>query len=179
MPGDIEVVDVEITLAWSEPPIWRKVRVPTSFTLGDLHDVIQCLLEWEDDHLHAFQFGRSETFDEEDEDFITIDGLITSKKRTFQYIYDFGDSWTHDIRIVGRRYRVENEKEALRLLGGENAAPPEDCGGIDGHYALLDAVNDPAHPEHEWAVSWLGDESFDATAFDRKRAQNCLSHVLS
>ena len=178
MPGDIEVVDLEITLAWSEPPIWRRVRVPTVFTLGNLHEVIQCLFEWEDDHLHAFQFGRGQMVEEEDEDFISIEALIANRKRKFQYIYDFGDSWTHDIRIVGRRYHVEKEKEALRLLEGENAAPPEDCGGIDGYYNLLDAANDPDHPDHDWALEWLGEDSLDPTAFDRAAIQRCLDQLL-
>ena len=177
MPGDIEVVDLDITLAWSEPPIWRKVRVPTHFTLGNLHEVIQCLFGWDDDHLHAFQLGRREICDKEDA--TTIESLIANKKRKFQYIYDFGDNWMHDIRIVGRRYRVENEKEALRLLEGENAAPPEDCGGIDGYYSLLDAANDPGHPNHDWAKEWLGEDTPDPTAFDRAAIQHCLDRLMS
>jgi Plasmid pRiA4b ORF-3-like protein len=35
-----------------------------------------------------------------------------------------------------------------RYIAGEWNVPPEDCGGIPGFYALLEAVADPNHPNH-------------------------------
>ncbi|MEI4618920.1 IS1096 element passenger TnpR family protein, partial [Bacillus cereus] len=32
-------------------PIWRKVILPAKLTFDDLHDVIQCLFQWEHQHL--------------------------------------------------------------------------------------------------------------------------------
>ena len=179
MAEGIEVVELEITLAWSEPPIWRKVRVPTSFTLRDVHHVIQCLFDWDDDHLHAFHFSHGRSVQSREEKQITIADLIASKTRRFEYLYDFGDSWTHEVRIVGRRYRVKTPQEALHLLDGENAAPPEDCGGIGGYYNLLEALADPSHPDHEWAQEWMEGEEIDPAFFDKKALRECLDEIMA
>ena len=50
-----EIYQIEVTLLWTEPPIWRRLLVPADLTLADLHNVIQCAMGWEDDHLHEFQ----------------------------------------------------------------------------------------------------------------------------
>jgi hypothetical protein len=35
--------------------VWRRVLVRPTLTLGDLHEVIRTVLDWDDDHLHLFQ----------------------------------------------------------------------------------------------------------------------------
>src|SRR5260370_31806637 len=52
-----EIYQIEVTLLWTEPPIWRRLLVPADLTLADLHHVIQRAMGWEDDHLHEFQIG--------------------------------------------------------------------------------------------------------------------------
>ncbi|ANS52343.1 hypothetical protein BM86_19010 [Bacillus thuringiensis] len=39
-------------------PIWRKVVLPAKLTFDDLHDVIQCLFQWEHQHLFEFTVGK-------------------------------------------------------------------------------------------------------------------------
>jgi hypothetical protein len=36
------------------PPVWRRVRLPATTTLDALHEVIQVVFDWDDDHLHVF-----------------------------------------------------------------------------------------------------------------------------
>ena len=39
--------------------IWRRLRVPGSTSLADLHHAIQILFRWDDDHLHLFHiYGK-------------------------------------------------------------------------------------------------------------------------
>ncbi|WP_235940633.1 plasmid pRiA4b ORF-3 family protein, partial [Bradyrhizobium hipponense] len=57
--------------------------------------------------------------------------------------------------------------------------PPEDGGGAPGYAEYLDAISDPAHPEHERMRRW-GPEQFDPDVVDRKTleaAVNALSGI--
>ena len=49
-----------------------------------------------------------------------------------------------------------------RYIAGENAAPPEDCGGVPGFYAQLEIRADPNHPDHQQIKEWLGDYDLEA-----------------
>jgi hypothetical protein len=60
-------VELRITLADIEPPIWRRVRVPDTYTLHQLHRVIQLLFGWLDYHLYEFRIGERR-FEEPDEE---------------------------------------------------------------------------------------------------------------
>jgi Plasmid pRiA4b ORF-3-like protein len=39
-------------------PVWRRVVVPASFTLAELHSVLQTATGWTDSHLHSFDIGE-------------------------------------------------------------------------------------------------------------------------
>ena len=51
------IVRIAITLLDVDPAIWRRIEVPASFTLKELHDIIQAVMGWADYHLHHFQIG--------------------------------------------------------------------------------------------------------------------------
>lgn len=46
------VYQLKITLAGSEPPIWRRVLMPGDANLAELHRVIQHVMGWSNSHLH-------------------------------------------------------------------------------------------------------------------------------
>ena len=48
------IYHIRITLKGAQPPIWRRVAVPSDITLGRLHEVIQIVMGWTDSHLHQF-----------------------------------------------------------------------------------------------------------------------------
>ena len=79
-------------------------------------------------------------------------------------MYDLGDGWTHEILAE----RIESPDKPLRhsvCVAGERHCPPEDCGGPGGYDALLAAIRDPDHPEHDNMVRWVG-RGFDPEAFN-------------
>ena len=78
---------------------------------------------------------------------------------TFGYLYDFGDSWHHDIDNLGPGGPEPG------CVDGQGACPPEDCGGWPGYEDLRDAIAEPTHPEHEHLTSWAGPWT---DAFDRE-----------
>ena len=56
----------------------------------------------------------------------TLSGIFTTEKQTFNYLYDFGDDWSHHILL--EKILPGEIKEPL-YLAGKGACPPEDCGG--------------------------------------------------
>jgi Plasmid pRiA4b ORF-3-like protein len=165
-----QVFQLIVTLRDIEPPIWRRLVVPASLTLRELHAVIQTAMGWKDYHLHMFdidgvRYGDVEEIEGNplgDEDSVTV-GQAVAGVPEFSYEYDFGDSWTHDIRI--EQIVASVGSGTPHLIGGARACPPEDCGGPSWYQELLKALADPGHEEHEHLLSWVGG-CFDSEAFD-------------
>jgi hypothetical protein len=164
------VMQIEIRLKGSEPLIWRRVLVPDSLTFTALHFVMQIAMGWENHHLYDFKVKKIRICEPEpdwdDEDsldasMLTIGDFFEKKKTRFEYEYDFGDGWIHDLKIE-KYLQPEPGKIYPVCTGGEMACPPEDCGGIWGYYDLLKIVNSKKHPEKEEMREWLG-EDFDPT----------------
>ena len=162
--------------------IWRRILVPGSVRLAKLHDMFQAAMGWTDSHLHAFRIG-DQLFgmhfddwddDEIDEKEVTVLRAIGDHRR-FAYDYDFGDSWTHEVVVEDFRRMPIGLKHAV-CLDGQNACPPEDCGGTTGYAMLLEALADRSHDEHDEYLTWLG-ETFDASAFDLALANAALQRV--
>lgn len=70
------------------------------------------------------------------------------------YLYDFGDSWQHDILLEGILLAQTKDKYP-KCIDGAGACPPEDCGGIPGYRHLLEVINDPQHEDHAYLSAWL------------------------
>ena len=49
------ILQVKVRLTGISPMVWRRVLVPSTFTLRELHGVIQVAMGWEDIHLYDFQ----------------------------------------------------------------------------------------------------------------------------
>jgi hypothetical protein len=55
LPAGAEaVLQIKVWLIGISPMVWRRVLLPTAFTLRELHGVIQVAMGWEG--LHLFQF---------------------------------------------------------------------------------------------------------------------------
>jgi hypothetical protein len=52
------VISLKVTLRGVKPPVWRRLVMPGTMTLGDLHNAIQAAMGWRDCHLHAFDIAR-------------------------------------------------------------------------------------------------------------------------
>ena len=84
--------------------------------------------------------------------------------KSFGYLYDFGDSWEHSVRIE----KILNADPAMRYpvyLAGANACPPDDLGGPPGCESFVQAISDPHHPEHRDMLECCGG-SFDPYALN-------------
>jgi hypothetical protein len=172
---------LRITIRGIEPPIWRELSVPDSYSLLQLHRCIQLVFDWMDYHLFEFRigsrrFGRSE-YEMGGEDSAAAHlsdlGLATGAK--LLYLYDMGDGWEHDIvvRSAEKMPRDEEADSVASLIDGARAAPPEDVGGPPGYERLLLALERRASDEDEELVAWAG-EDFAPELFDRRAVNHAL-----
>lgn len=184
LPVPNHLLQIRIELKWLEPTIWRKIVVPDTITFKRLHDVIQVVMGWTDSHLHEFYVGdlRIGTSDPEWDS----PGSVTSESRTrlgpslgrlktFSYIYDFGDSWEHKLKVEKLLPLAAVERYPL-CLDGERAVPPEDVGGPPGYIDFLEAISNPQHPEHQSTLDWYGTE-FDPAEFNLERVNKILARM--
>jgi len=123
---------------------------------------------WTNSHLHSFtiqgiDYGEPMPelgFDEmglRNEEPVKLSRVIRGEKFKFLYLYDFGDSWEHDI-LVEKILEADPEIDYPICIKGKRACPPEDCGGAWGYQGFLEAIQDPNHPEHEEMLEWVGGE---------------------
>jgi prevent-host-death family protein len=181
-----EVYQLKITLKHIRPPIWRRVLVPCSFTLGQLHNVIQVAMAgWHGGHLHEFEIDGSHYGEppspEEDwgvtivnEAKVKLEDILGEKSK-FLYTYDFGDDWQHEI-VVEKVLPIDPQVRYPICLKGKRACPPEDCGGPWGYAELLEILANPSHPEYEDRCEWLIAE-FDAEWFDLEGVNTDLADI--
>ena len=178
--GDLEkaleqAISLKVSLAGARPQIWRRILVPVVFPLGSLHDVIQISMGWENCHLHCFTIGEkqySAHYDDDEEpigenaDSVLLFEIgVTKSGFRFEYEYDFGDSWTHEI-LAEKIHRLDPNKHYPYCEKAVRACPPEDCGGVYGYSQLLRILKNPKHREYDDMVEWIGIESFDPKAID-------------
>ena len=185
---------IKITLRHTKPVIWRRVLVPHDIKLPKLNHVIQATMGgWEGSHLHSFfdgedyyqpifkdfLFGGDEDENSKDETKYRLSDLLPKEGGHLLYTYDFGDDWEHDI-VLEKLTPADKRLTRAQVIAGENAGPPEDCGGVPGYYQLVKALNNPKHPEHENLRDWLGleeGEKFDPAAFDLAAANADLARI--
>lgn len=172
------VFQLKVTLRGIRPPIWRRIQVTDDITLSRLHDILQTVMGWWEEHLHAFnvngvEYGSPDPYSELRSDRrIKLGQLGLAEKSKFRYEYDFGDSWEHEL-LVEKILAPEPGVSYPRCLKGKRACPPEDVGGIWGYMGYLEAIEDPAHPQHDELLEWSG--PFDPEAFDLEEVNGALS----
>ena len=132
---------------------------------------------WENRHLHEFEISRQrygnpdyeDEFPEKNKDERKFKlAKVVKAGDKFAYKYDFGDGWRHEIFVE----ESVGDRSGPVCLEGENAGPPEDCGGMRGYYEMLDTVKNPDHPDYEEKHTWLG--SFDPAKFDLDKVNAAL-----
>jgi pRiA4b ORF-3-like protein len=178
-----DIYQLKITLK-VKPAIWRRLEVPATIPLSDLHLVFQIAMGWQNGHLHEFRFGDDSygAPDPEldlgrpirDERRARLNKVISTNGLTFVYMYDYGDRWHHAV-VVEAINPPEPGAQYPRVTKGARACPPEDVGGPWGYGEFLDAIADPLHEEHEQRLSWIGG-SFDPEAFDLDETNERMKH---
>ena len=183
------IYQFKIMLKDIKPTIWRRIQV-RDCTLDKLHERIQTAMGWTNSHLHHFQINDKLYGDPWllDQNFVemnytssrvtTLSKILprSGKRFRFEYEYDFGDCWMHEVLFEGC-LRAEPGQRYPLCLEGERACPPEDIGGISGYEEFLGVIADPDDEEHEQYLTWVGG-SFDPAAFDPEKATKRMRRGL-
>jgi len=144
-PAPATIYQLKVALRDISPMVWRRLLVPSTTTIAQLHEVVQIAMGWEDLHLHQFRIhGKAYgiyraggiSFADDPHQVTLADFRLRPGER-FVYEYDMGDFWQHDLRLEvvvpcdpQRHYPV--------CTAGHGDCPPEDCGGPEGYLRLLE-----------------------------------------
>ena len=101
------LVRLKVTLDGVEPLVMRRVVVPFRIRFDRLHEVLQAAFGWTNSHLYEFRirdvgFGIPDGgFDEpiDARKATLLSAIEDIGARSFKYLYDFGDGWTHTVKI--------------------------------------------------------------------------------
>ena len=134
-----EAIRLKVTLKGLKPPIWRRLVVEDTMTLGDLHMAVQAAMGWDNSHLHLFLAGEDQIGDPRQLDDVENEARVDKAqgRKTFGYVYDMGDDWDHAIRIE-RSEPLDPARAYPACMDGTGACPPEDrvtmglCGDAGG-----------------------------------------------
>jgi len=168
---------LKITLADSEPEVWRRVLVSEGLTLAELHGVIQQAMGWED--LHEYRFAArvgqapleiEQRLSEAIAPSQTLDATAP-KTTTLYYTYDFQSGWLHRIDIESAD--AETPEKLPTCTEGKAACPPEGAGGVWGYDELLARLENTDDPDYLELIDKYS--SFDPDAFNIDQANQRLS----
>ena len=179
------ILTFHLHLIGTEPLVTRTFKVSTKTTMYELHHIIQVVMGWTNSHLYQFNVGAeviadTRMVDDELGPVTDVKGVMVTQVfshvgNTVTYEYDFGDGWMHHLELV--EISTHPIDEVLpQIFGGENACPPEDCGGTYIYKDLKEILMNPKHPEYKSTKRWVGSK-FDPMVCDLKTIQQKLGKL--
>ncbi len=181
--NQFEIVRLSITLRYVKPRVARRMDVPSNTHLKDLHLYIQAAMGWYNCHLWEFEARRYEqtanwVYDNHDSriDATLLDVIdFLQGKPEFIYLYDFGDSWNHKVRI-GKIQPARDDRRYPYLVSATGRCPLEDIGGAWGYEEFLRAFEDPNSEYREYYPEYFeGDATWDPEDADLEARRSRLS----
>lgn len=181
---------LRVELRESEPLVWRELEVPSSISLSSLAQAILLAMGWDEDHLHQF-VGKGKNYyatsmnqpddifsqRSKDGDDYTVSRLLKKPGDTTLFEYDYGDSWEHQVKLTAKSDYADGGKPIVRLTGGANACPPDDCGGIWRYNHLVRLMQEkPGSRELREFYDWLGSK-WDSGFFPLKEAAGAVDEM--
>jgi hypothetical protein len=166
-----DIARLRIAIDEVAPPVVRRVEVPLTMRLDDLHFVLQIAIGWQNCHPFEFRVGDT-AWGLVDRDAETnplpAEGAtladVRALGRIFRYGYVFGEDWQHTVEIEAVT-PAEQGVVYPRLIEAHGRCPPADIGGAAGYEDYLLAVADSKHPLHETMVEF-DDPEFDPNKVD-------------
>lgn len=121
---------------------YRHLRISGSKTLHDLADAILGAFDFEHDHLYAF-FMDNKWWSDENAYYspydsetpvankIKLEKLCLSKGQSFKFLFDFGDEWGFQCKVLQILDEATKETEIVRMKGESPEQYPDDGAYLD------------------------------------------------
>jgi len=171
---------LHVSLAFSDPLIWRRIIIPGEITLLQFHQVLQTCFDWSGEHNHQFYVGKvfysanSATTDPRFiEDFVELHTIEEAMRWCFTYMYDAGDGWEHTLEL--EEILAPQKNSAPQVLDGEWAAPPEEIGGVHGYAELIHALENPQLEKSQRLLQEKKFRDFDPSRFNLNEMNTILA----
>lgn len=180
-----KIFQFKIQLDDIEPEIWRIVKIKSSDSFSDLHDLIQKSMGWFDYHLHEFTIKNNSTIarigpiiDDEfekpiDETLVNLNHVFYEENQEIFYEYDFGDSWQH--KIILEKILEPDAGIYPSCIAGARACPLENSGGVYGYQSVLDVLKNPEHDDYAMIMEWCG--KFDSEYFNLEKTNEIIKKI--
>ena len=134
----LNIYQLRIVLQGISPLIWRRVLVHDTTTLAQLHDIIQILFAWRDEHLFDFHiYGKDYGTGGADTRGVTLSQFRFRKGERFRYVYDYYAYWVCDIRLEAL-LPVDLKYVYPVCTGGKNASPSENFLDVQAYMEHID-----------------------------------------
>ncbi len=130
----MEIFTLEITLAYADAEhYWlRVIEVPENFTIWELHNYIQKIVAFDNDHLYEFYIGktprnRTETVSDSKQ----LNEIYPIPGYKLYYLFDFGHSWLFQIKKGRKRLVADGTVKYPRVVRSTGINPQQysDDGG--------------------------------------------------
>jgi len=136
VPAIPSVYQLRVVLHGISPLIWRRLLVPATATIAELHTILQTAFGWHGEHLHRLVIHGTEygiayvggPGFRDNARTVRLDELGLRLGERFTYEYNFTAGWQADLRVE----QIQPSAPARgypRCVGGRWAGPPEDWGG--------------------------------------------------
>ena len=123
----MEIYTLTISFPYDEDeqPWSRTIEVKEDFTLVRLHEYIQDIVKFDDDHLYEFYIGknprnRASSVPKKTQ----LNEIYPLKGYKLYYLFDFGDSWLFEIK-KSRKKKTENKEIKYPLIIESTGINPE------------------------------------------------------
>jgi len=124
----VEIFTLEISFPYNEDdePWSRVIEVKENFTLRQLHNYIQQIVEFDNDHLYEYYVGknprnRSESISKNS----ALNEIYPLTGYKLYYLFDFGDCWLFQIKKSRKKLEEDKKAKYPRLVKSMGINPEQ------------------------------------------------------
>ena len=127
----MDIYQLELRFPYSnfdedETPWVRVIEVKEDMDLYSLHEYIQEIVEFDNDHLFQFLIKRNpRSFGQEIPEDALLNEIYPIPGYKLYYLFDFGDDWLFEIRKSRKKITLDKRKKYPRLVKSQGDNPEQ------------------------------------------------------